>query len=131
MGRKDFSHRHNWGLLSGDQFIHNIVTGNVIDLVSIPVQDKLPRPMVCSKADQLTLDVAMQEFIAFEIVEKCAIAHQMPLHFFSTRSHFHSSIGKQAQTSSYGIIRESFEDQGLSPEVAEFLLGSWRTSTKQ
>ena len=54
-----------------------------------------------------------------------------PLHFSSTRSHFHSSIGKQAQTSSYGIIRESFEDQGLSPEVAEFLLGSWRTSTKQ
>ena len=49
------------------------MTGNVIDLVSIPVQDKLPRPMVCSKADQLTLDVAMQEFIAFEIVEKCDV----------------------------------------------------------
>ena len=51
--------------------------------------------------------------------------------FSSTRSSSRSSTGKQAQTSGNGIIREAFESQGISPKVAEFLLGSWRTGTKQ
>lgn len=45
----------------------------VIDLEAFPVQDKLPRPLTHSEADQRALDTAMQEFIDFRIVEKCSV----------------------------------------------------------
>lgn len=48
------------------------MTGNVIDLESLPVQDNLLRLSVLSSADQQALDVAMQEFIIFDNVEKCS-----------------------------------------------------------
>lgn len=57
--------------MTGDQFIHDIVTGNVTGLESLSFQDKWPKPLVLKEADQSALDVAMQEFIDFTTVEKC------------------------------------------------------------
>lgn len=58
------------------------MTGNVIDLESLPVQDNLLRPSVLSSADQQALDVAVQEFIVFRNIEKCSD--------FKTDQAFHS-----------------------------------------
>ena len=47
------------------------------------------------------------------------------LPFSASRSFHESSTIRNTETSSDGIIRESFENQRLSPDIAEFLLESW------
>ena len=71
LGGKIYSHRNGWRPLTGNQLTQNIVTGNVIELESLPVQDKLLRSLVLSKADQRALDVTIRKFIDFRIVKKC------------------------------------------------------------
>lgn len=42
-----------------------------------------------------------------------------------------TSSSCNVETCSDGVIRKSLESHGLSPQVAKFLLGSWRDTTKQ
>ena len=49
---------------------------------------------------------------------------------FASRCRPHTPTGSKVSFSGNVAIRRSFEDQGLSPAVAEFLLKSWRESTQ-
>ena len=48
----------------------------------------------------------------------------------ASRSLLHTSAGSQVSVNCDDVIGRSFEDQGLSREVAQFLLHSWQKSTK-
>ncbi|XP_063856130.1 uncharacterized protein LOC135107471 [Scylla paramamosain] len=48
----------------------------------------------------------------------------------ATKSNSHTSSVSSVDLDSDGIIRESYQSRGLSPEVAGFLLHSWRESTR-
>ena len=61
----------HWKDLSGDPWIAQVLSGKVIELVNLPDQGDIPRPLQLSDDDQASLDTAMAQFITHSIVEPC------------------------------------------------------------
>lgn len=60
-----------WQALSSDNWIHEVVSGKILEFDTLPVQESLPRPLHLSITDQKALDSAMLHFIKHKIVESC------------------------------------------------------------
>lgn len=63
--------RQQWGTLSKDKWIHEVVHGKVLTFVSVPTQDKPPSTLNLYLADHQVLDNAITSFFEQKIVEEC------------------------------------------------------------
>ena len=57
--------------MSGDSWVHDVLTGKVLEFEKFPEQSQVPHSLKLHASDQLALDKAMLEFIVHGIVELC------------------------------------------------------------
>ena len=71
IGGKCFHSLKLWQTLSGDSWVHDVITGKILEFEQFPEQSQVPNSLKLHVSDQLALDNAMLEFIVHGIVELC------------------------------------------------------------
>lgn len=71
VGGKILSCRSRWRWLTKDEWILDVLEGNVLEFDSPPVQCSIPRPLIFSLTNKTALDSALQGFLQQEVIEPC------------------------------------------------------------